>query len=386
MAVNSKMRKIASVESAGDRPSLRRGVLILLTTTTSLFVLSALFHALDLDLRIEAIFYQPDQGWLWRHAQPWETLYRWGTIPGLLLTIGSLGFLSYSLAGRRWVPYQRGLLIISLTAILGAGLLINAVLKPYWGRPRPRQVAAFAGEWQYRPLHQRGTPGQGESFPCGHCTMGYLFVTLFFLRRQAPRMAIAGGCFGLLYGTLVGMARMVQGAHFPTDVLWSLGLIWMTAIVLHYFLLPALTRRLTPFKKMRAAQRRSLSLLFLVAVVVITALFLTRRPYYKTFVFDLPLYVGVESLVLDTDLNLSRQVTAYGPWSVGKLRVHASGFGWVTARCEVMLIPVRRAQQLELRLEGRPRGYFSELSYELEWLLPDAAQGHLRLVQGGALP
>jgi hypothetical protein len=216
--------------------------------------------------------------------------------------------------------------------------------------------------------------------------MGYLFVTLFFLRRQAPRMAIAGGCFGLLYGTLVGMARMVQGAHFPTDVLWSLGLIWMTAIVLHYFLLPALTRRLTPFKKMRAAQRRSLSLLFLVAVVVITALFLTRRPYYKTFVFDLPLYVGVESLVLDTDLDLSRQVTAYGPWSVGKLRVHASGFGWVTARCEVMLIPVRRAQQLELRLEGRPRGYFSELSYELEWLLPDAAQGHLRLVQGGALP
>jgi membrane-associated PAP2 superfamily phosphatase len=386
MAVHNKRRKIASVESAGDRPSLRRGVLILFTTATSLIVLTGLFYVLDLDLRIEAIFYKPDEGWLWRHTQPWEALYRWGTIPGLLLTIGSLGFLSYSLTVRRWAPYQRGLLIISLTAILGAGLLINAVLKPYWGRPRPRQVAAFAGEWQYRPLHQRGTPGQGESFPCGHCTMGYLFVTLFFLRRQAPRMAIAGGCFGLLYGTLVGLARMVQGAHFPTDVLWSLGLIWMTAIVLHYFLLPALIHRLTPFKEMRAAQRRSLSLLFLVAVVVITALFLTRRPYYKTFVFDLPLSVGIESLALDTDLDLSRQVTEYGPWSAGKLRVHASGFGWVTARCDVTLTPVRRAQQLELRLEGRPSGYFSELSYELEWLLPDAAQGHLRLVHGSALP
>jgi hypothetical protein len=216
--------------------------------------------------------------------------------------------------------------------------------------------------------------------------MGYLFVTLFFLRRQAPRLAIAGGCFGLLYGTLVGMARMVQGAHFATDVLWSLGLIWMTAAVLHYFLLPALTHRLTPFKEMRTLQRRSLSLLILVAVVVITALFLTRRPYFKTFVFDLPLSVGIKAVALDTNLDLSRQVTEYGPWAVGKLRVHASGFGWVTARCEVTLTRVRRAQRLELRLEGHPRGYFSELSYELEWLLPDATQGQLRLVHGAVPP
>jgi membrane-associated PAP2 superfamily phosphatase len=380
MAVNRKMTKTAFVDSAGDRPSLRQGVLVLLTTATFLFVLSALWHALDLDLRIEAIFYHPDDGWQWRHAQPWEALYRWGTIPGLLLTIGSLGFLSYSLATRRWAVYQRGLLIISLTAVLGAGLLVNAVLKPYWGRPRPRQVTAFAGEWQYRALHQRGTPGQGESFPCGHCTMGYLFVTLFFLRRQAPRTAIAGGCFGLLYGTLVGMARMVQGAHFPTDVLWSLGLIWMTAAVLHYFLLPTMTQRLTPFKEMRAGLRRSLSLLILVAVVVVTTLFLTRRPYFKTFVFDLPLSVGIEALALDSDLDLSRQRTEYGPWAPGKLRVHASGFGWVTARCEVTLTPVRKAQRLELHLEGHPKGYFSELSYELEWLLPDATRGQLRLV------
>lgn len=384
MAVNSKMMRSASDDSAAFRPSARRGAFVLLVSTALLCALSALMHILNLDLRIEAMFYQPGEGWLWQHAQPWEALYRWGTIPGLLLTVGSLIILSYSLATRRWISYQRGLLIIALTTILGAGLLINAVLKPYWGRPRPRQVEAFAGEWHYHPLHQRGIPGQGESFPCGHCTMGYLFVTLFFLRRQAPRTAIIGGCFGLLYGTLVGMARMIQGAHFPTDVLWSLGLIWMTAAALHYFILPALARRLVPLKEMRAGQRRSLSLVMLVAVAVITALFLTRRPYYKTFVFNLPISTDLHSLSLTTDLELSRQVTEYGPWSTGKLRVHASGFGWVTARCEVTLTPVSRGDRLELRLEGHPRGYFSELSYELEWLLPDAAEGKVRLLYGNA--
>jgi hypothetical protein len=216
--------------------------------------------------------------------------------------------------------------------------------------------------------------------------MGYLFVTLFFLRRQAPRLAVVGGSFGLLYGTLMGIARMVQGAHFPTDVLWSLGLIWLTAAVLHYFLLPALANWLTPFKEMRAAQRRIFSLILLAVVVIITTLFLSRRPYFKTFAFDLPLSVGIESLALSTDLSLARQVTKFGPWPAGKLRVHASGFGWVTARCQVTLSPHRQAERLELRLEGRPSGYFSELSYELEWLLPQATEGQIRLLLGSAMP
>jgi membrane-associated PAP2 superfamily phosphatase len=352
---------------------------VLVALAGGLCAVSALFHALNLDLRIEALFYRPDGGWLWRHAQPWEALYRWGTIPGLVLTIGSLGALSLSLAKGRWTQYQRGFLIISLTAILGAGLLINAVLKPYWGRPRPRQVEAFAGEWDFRAPHERGIPGQGESFPCGHCTMGYLFVSLFFLRREAPRAALAGGCLGLLYGSLVGMARMVQGAHFPTDVLWALGLIWLTAAGLHYFLLPACARWAAPLAQMRPRRRRVLSAVLLVVVVVITGLFLTRRPYFKTFSFDLPLSADIRSLTLSTELPLSRQAAAYEPRAQGRLRVHASGFGWVTARCRVTLTPRLRADRLELHLAGQPRGYFSELSYELEWLLPEAPEGLLDL-------
>jgi membrane-associated PAP2 superfamily phosphatase len=351
----------------------------MLTGAALLCALSALFHILDLDLRIEALFYRPDDGWTWRHAQPWEALYRWGTIPGLLLTIGSLVALSFSLAKGRWTRYQRGLLVVSLTAILGAGLLINAVLKPYWGRPRPRQVQAFDGEWAYRAVHQRGTPGQGESFPCGHCTMGFLFVTLFFLRREVPRVALAGGAFGLVYGSLVGMARMVQGAHFPTDVLWSLGLIWMTAAGLHYLLLPAFARWLIPLKQMQPRQRLALSAVLLVAVLVITGLFLTRRPYFRTFSFDLPLSADIRSVALATDLPLSRHAAEYGPHTQGRLRVHASGFGWPTARCRVTLKPSIRDNRLELRLAGQPSGYFSELSYELEWLLPEASEGRLDL-------
>lgn len=364
---------------AYDPPSRTRGALVLVAVAAVLGLISVVFHWLNLDLRIENLFYRSDGGWLWRHAQPWEALYRWGTIPGLLLTIGSLVALSISLTTRRWVRYQNGLLVIALTAILGAGLLVNAVLKPYWGRPRPRQVQAFAGEWAYRAPHERGTPGQGESFPCGHCTMGYLFVTLFFLRRQAPRVALLGGCFGIFYGSLVGMARMIQGAHFPTDVLWALGFIWMTAAACHYFLLPAIGRWLTPLKQMQPGQRRALSIVLLLAVVIVTALFLTRRPYFKTFTFDLPLAAGVQTLDLTSDLPLERQAVDYGARKKGRLRVHASGFGWVAARCRVTLSVQHRSDLLEVRIAGQPQGYFSELTYELEWLLPEGLEGRVEL-------
>jgi hypothetical protein len=216
--------------------------------------------------------------------------------------------------------------------------------------------------------------------------MGYLFVALFFLRREAPRAALLLGGFGLVYGSLVGLARMVQGAHFPTDVLWALGLIWMTAAGLHYFILPTLARWAIPLRQMRPGQRRILSVTLLLAVVVITCLFLTRRPYFKTFTFALPLSSDIQSLALTTDLALSRQAAEYGRYPQGRLRVHASGFGWVTARCSVTLTPRIRANRLELRLAGKPRGYFSELSYELEWLLPAAAEGHLDFHHEGTTP
>jgi membrane-associated PAP2 superfamily phosphatase len=41
---------------------------------------------------------------------------------------------------------------------------------------------------------------------------------------------------GLVYGSLVGCARVVQGAHFASDVLWALGIVYFTALAMFYVL------------------------------------------------------------------------------------------------------------------------------------------------------
>ena len=46
--------------------------------------------------------------------------------------------------------------------------------------------------------------------------------------------ALAALLIGLAYGSLMGVGRIVQGAHFPSDVVWSWGVTFLTAAVLYY--------------------------------------------------------------------------------------------------------------------------------------------------------
>jgi membrane-associated PAP2 superfamily phosphatase len=214
-----------------------KGWIFLTAMTTALLLLSWIIIELDLDRRIAAHFYDPSEGWYLADKQPWRWLYRYGTIPGLLLSLTAVTGWFWSLATPRIKYLQRYFLIIVLTAILGPGVLVNGILKNYWSRPRPRQVEEFGGQWNYRHPHQPGIPGKGKSFPCGHCSMGFLFCSLMVFRRHKAWLAYTGGAFGLLLGGLLSAARIVQGAHFLSDTLWSMGILLMLPTALHFIVL-----------------------------------------------------------------------------------------------------------------------------------------------------
>jgi len=74
-----------------------------------------------------------------------------------------------------------------LSVLIGPGLIINAVFKDHWDRPRPGDVVEFGGMLQCTPAPLRGE--SGESFPCGHCSVGFLFASGWWLwkrRRSVP--------------------------------------------------------------------------------------------------------------------------------------------------------------------------------------------------------
>jgi membrane-associated PAP2 superfamily phosphatase len=191
----------------------------------------------EVDLHLSGYFYAPEasQRWFLQTAVPWIWLNRYGEYPTGLLAIGATIVWYRSWRHRAWVRYRRACALLVLATVLGPGLLVNGILKPLWGRPRPHQVEFFGGSRSYRPWWQPGNFGGGKSFSSGHAAMGYVLVVgacLVSPRRPSWLRGLAlGGA--LAYGSLVGLARVVHGAHFVSDVLWSGGLMCFIVATLH---------------------------------------------------------------------------------------------------------------------------------------------------------
>jgi lipid A 4'-phosphatase len=256
-----------------------KGWSLMAATLGCLLLLSWAIVHWDLDRSIAGRFYTPADGWYLGNLQPWKWLYEYGTIPGLVLAIASLIAWIACLLQTRFHHLQRYFLVIVLTTVIGPGLIVNGILKNCWGRPRPRQVQELGGHWEYRQLYQPGTPGRGESFTCGHCTMGFLFFSLLVFRRKNNWVAAAGAAAGLILGGLLGAARVVQGAHFLSDVLWSLGIVLMTIISLYYLVLQVPGKRLQKPRPTSRPKQYAITGLLVAAVILMLLAFLMHPPF-----------------------------------------------------------------------------------------------------------
>jgi lipid A 4'-phosphatase len=169
--------------------------------------------------------------WPLSAVQPWKWLYDYGVKPAWFLGAGGLVAAAAGCCWSKWRNYCAAGLFFVLLLALGPGLLVNAVCKPLWSRPRPGEITAFGGEHPFVPVLSVGEGPEKYSFPSGHAAMGfYLMAPAFVLSGLRPLWAAAFLGLGLFYGTLIGLARIVAGGHFASDVLWSAGIVYFTGL------------------------------------------------------------------------------------------------------------------------------------------------------------
>ncbi len=358
--------------SALDRHALKRhGWRLAGLQMAILLLATALFEAFDLDRTVAAFFYRPEQGWYLAKAPVWAWLYKYGTIPGLAVTLSALGVYAAGFFRQRLRPWQRPCLIVVLTAVIAAGLLVNAVLKQYWGRPRPDQTIEFGGKWAYRPVFTPGTPGKGASFPCGHCTMGFVLLAMAGFHRRSKMLAVAGVAAGVVLGVLLSAARVVQGAHFVSDTIWSLGIVAMTVTILYTHLSPLSLNDQSAGERPATGLRKVWTATVAVIAVLIMALgFLTRRPYYNTMVFPLVPASVPKAVHIRINAEPERIAVQYGNHPIGRLQVDAHGFGWLQFDYHMDFDTRLNGQSLEVYLKVDARSYFAELDHALSLSLP----------------
>ncbi|MCD4829761.1 MAG: phosphatase PAP2 family protein [Candidatus Cloacimonetes bacterium] len=340
---------------------------------------TALFRLTDLDISIESAFYrpgdQPDSGWFLAEKQPWNAMYHAGNFPAMLLAGASLIILALGFQYRRWLPWRKATLFLALVMLIGPGLIVNMVFKDHWGRPRPRNITQFEGDSQFEPVWDRGIAGKGKSFPSGHASMAFYLITPWFLlRRKRKLLAATVLLAGLAYGLLMGITRMVQGGHFPSDVLWSAGFIYLTGLLLYYALGLHRSLAYTP----ATMKRRRWALWAAGPVLVLLALFvLLGTPYYRAKKRRLsqPLPERVQRFDISVPLGDVVLVSADNLL----VRWEARGFGIPESSMRDELRADTTGTVVSIRFEQRVKGVFSELQNNVVIATPFARFDTLRI-------
>jgi lipid A 4'-phosphatase len=229
------------------------------------------------DLWASGLFWRADGGFFLAQWAPVRAIY--AGVPYLTdaIVVGVVAcYLASLLRGRPVLRIDgRTAAFLLLALALGPGLLVNTVLKDHWGRARPSQVTEFGGSAPFTPAPLPAANCQRNcSFPAGHPAMGFYLVSFAFLVRDARRRHAAEAA-AIAAGAVFGLARVAQGGHFLSDVVFSGLLVWGVSALLHRVLLAddRLARRLGAIGPPR---RLALPALALLAALLLSIAFVDR--------------------------------------------------------------------------------------------------------------
>jgi undecaprenyl-diphosphatase len=133
------------------------------------------------------------------------------SIPFMVVATGALWFLSRPGGDRRWkLATGNGF------AAAAVAYVVNVVIHSAWDRPRPYESHVIRHPWSV---------STDASFPSDHASvaLAIAFAVLAF--------DLTAGSVLLVAAVLIAVGRVLIGAHYPGDVLASLGVALVAAFV-----------------------------------------------------------------------------------------------------------------------------------------------------------
>lgn len=326
------------------------------------------FIVSDWDISLQKLFYDPVQGWYLKFHPFWDWMYRYGIFPGYVFAFGALVFISASYWNEKYIKYRKAALLMVFTLAFGPGLLVNATFKDHWGRPRPREVVEFGGQEKFHCFCEKGVKTGGKSFPCGHCSMGfYMAIPFLFLYSRRKLLAFIFLIVGSLYGLLIGIARMMAGGHFASDVLWSAGIVWFVAILGFYLFRvdqPIEIKPISNLERKRKAKISTWTIGILIPLMTIGLLLATPYLSKKELKVGSSKFQDWETRFLIADLKNATVILTPDTFMRAAYEVNAFGFpnSKVRARWSTGDTCSYRIQHM---------GWFTEVRNSISLTLPD---------------
>ncbi len=187
----------------------------------------------QIDIWFSSLFYQEGAGFIWK--KHWFFVLFYYSVPIIVGLTFIVVLIQLVIPNNALIPISRKQAIYLLLVLaIGPGLLVNFILKDHWGRARPRQIVQFNGDKTFTPAFIISDQCKKNcSFVSGHASIGFFLMSFAFINKRRRKKILVGG---ILFGTMVGLARISQGGHFLSDVIFSGFCVYFSAVICHHFL------------------------------------------------------------------------------------------------------------------------------------------------------
>ena len=329
------------------------------------------------DLQFQNLFWNDSLAtWVGKDDAIASFFYHYGILPAVIIPLVSLIILILSYSFKSILKFRKIALYLFLVLAIGNGVLVNGLLKEYWGRPRPAQIIEYNGTQTYEPSLWINLESYGKSFPCGHATMGFYFFSIALLFRKRVRISIL--VFALIFGLVIGIVRSSMGGHFLTDTVWSAIFMWIVSKAL-YLKLQLNKNKFyseeSPKSKFEKLKKKliqlalvPLSLLFIIAVLL-------ASPRDKKHTLIIP---PIESQSIKLNINQTGIIYLKSNSDQFLIETHAVGFGFPKSK-------LRSTHKIEpsnsITLSHEVSGFFSELNALTTIHLPSSKKYQVHIVE-----
>lgn len=204
-------------------------------------ILAIVFDHTRLDLATLEPFFDRSTGKfpLWRDNEVFDFVFRELMkyligVFGLLIILG----LAASLKRPSFVPWRRSMIYVLSCLVLAPAVV--AAMKYTSCHHCPWYLDIYGGDQQHASLFGCPPPTSepGHCFPSGHASGGYALFAMYFVHRvHSPRRARLWFWIAFAYGSVMGVSRMMQGAHFLSHTVATGFVCWFVCLIVYELVL-----------------------------------------------------------------------------------------------------------------------------------------------------
>jgi len=205
----------------------------------ALLVALLLIDTRPLDFAVQRWFYTVEGGFVGRHVWWLENVVHDFLKQAVIAFAAMIALLWLcSLTRHRWRRWSRSLGYLAVAMSLSSALVVS--LKDVTGVHCPWDLREFGGVHTYVHVgaRKRNDEPRGRCWPAGHAATGFSLLALFFvLRDRRPQLARRVLAAVIVFGSLLALARMSQGAHFLSHNVATGLIAWLVCLICDRLLL-----------------------------------------------------------------------------------------------------------------------------------------------------